>query len=420
MKSARPRLRRRTLLVLIAAFVVVLIATGAAIVALTGDEDLSFPAAPGRSATAHAAIRPSASQDDLDRALLAFYRSWKDAYLRTDCDGDTVQVYSPDAKYPFVAEAQGYGLVVTATMSPADPDAKPTFDRLLAYVLAHPSTRTPDLMAAEQNKDCDDRSGGDSATDGDLDIAYGLLLADKLWGSDGEYDYRQLALRRIQAIKAKTVNPSSGLMLLGDWSTASNATLYATTRTSDWMPYYFRVFEDVTGDPAWSGIREAHERAIAGLQGDDDTGLLPDFARTSGSGLRPVAGKVLETKNDGDYSFNACRTPWRIGTDALISGDAESTAAARKVDAWFRSSTGGNPDRVGSGYRLDGTRLNASPENAFWAPLAVSAMTDPGAQKWLDRLWTKLADNDVERGNYYGDTIQLQVMTLVAGRYLTI
>ena len=28
--------------------------------------------------------------------------------------------------------------------------------------------------------------------------------------------------------------------------------------------------------------------------------------------------------------------------------------------------------------------------------------------------------NDVERGNYYGDTIQLQVMLLLSGRYLTV
>ncbi|TQS40640.1 glycosyl hydrolase family 8 [Cryptosporangium phraense] len=414
----RPVLRRRTLVLLVAAVVVVLLGAVAAVVALNRSPELAFPSAPDRAATAHAVIRPSASQDDLDGALLDFYRSWKDEYVVDDCGDGTLQVHSPDAKYPYVAEAQGYGLVITAMMSPADLDAKDTFDGLLAYVLAHPSTRTPDLMAAEQNKDCEDRAGGDSATDGDLDIAYGLLLADKLWGSDGDQDYRGLALKRIRAIKNKTVSPATDLMLLGDWSTPANPTLYATTRTSDWMPYYFRVFAEVTGDRSWTSIREAHQRAVADLQGDDDTGLLPDFAHTTGDGLEPVTGKVLETANDGDYSFNACRTPWRLGTDAILTGDAGSVAAARTVDAWFRTSTGGDPGKVGSGYRLDGTRENAGPENAFWAPLAVSAMADPGAQQWLDRLWTKLADNDVESGNYFGDTIQLQVMTLVAGRYL--
>lgn len=382
------------------------------------EPDLAFPDEP--TAPPHAAIRPSAPQADRDRALLDFYRDWRDEYVRTDCGDGAYQIHSPDADYPFVSEAQGYGLTIAAMMSPADPDARDLFDGLLTYVLDHPSTRTPDLMAAEQDRNCVDKAGGDSATDGDMDVAYGLLLADSLWGSDGDFDYRDLAMKRIRAVKAKTVSPASDLTLLGDWSTKSNDELYTTTRTSDWMPYYFRVFGTATGDPAWSTILDAHHRAVAGLQDASGTGLLPDFAETTDGGLRPVRGKVLETADDGHYSFNACRDPWRLGTDAVLSGDPASTAAARRIDAWFRGTTGGDPGAVGSGYRLDGTRYDADQENAFWAPLAVSAMTDPGAQKWLDALWAKLAGNDVKRGNYYGDSIQLQVMLLLAGRFRTI
>ncbi|EXG82832.1 glycosyl hydrolase family 8 [Cryptosporangium arvum] len=390
----------------------------AAVVSCSSSEsELSFSGEP--TALPHAAVRPSASQDDRDRALIDFYRAWKDEYVHEDCGDGAYQIYSPDAAYPFVSEAQGYGLTIAAMMSGADPDARDLFDGLLTYVLDHPSTRTPDLMAAEQDADCVDKAGGDSATDGDMDVAYGLLLADRLWGSDGDVDYRDLAVKRIRAVKDKTVNPSSELMLLGDWDTTVDPQLYATTRTSDWMPYYFRVFQEATGDTAWSAIADAHRSAVADLR-DPDTGLLPDFARTGGDGIEPVTGKVLETANDGDYSFNACRVPWRLGTDALLTGDASSTSAARTIDAWFRSTTGGDPGRVGSGYRLDGTREDADESNAFWAPLAVSAMTDPGGQRWLDALWTKLAENDVERGNYYGDTIQLQVMLLLSGRYLTV
>ncbi|MFC7479269.1 glycosyl hydrolase family 8 [Luedemannella flava] len=124
----------------------------------------------------------------------------------------------PTPRYPVVAEAQGYGLVISALMAGADRRARELFDGILGYVLAHPSSQDRGLMAAEQDADCRDVNGGDSATDGDLDIAYGLLLADRQWGSNGRYDYRRLALRRIAAIARSEVDPRTHLLRLGDWA----------------------------------------------------------------------------------------------------------------------------------------------------------------------------------------------------------
>ncbi|GAA3390376.1 glycosyl hydrolase family 8 [Cryptosporangium minutisporangium] len=415
-------LKARQTTFVVALLVVIAAVAASAIAFLRPASDTAPVEAGADHAVPFAVIRPSAPQEQVDDAVARFYRDWKASYLRRSCAPGTFQVYSPDARYPYVAEGQGYGLVITALMSPSDPEAKATFDGLLTYVLAHPSSKNPDLMAAEQDSGCNDRAGGDSATDGDMDIAYALLLADRQWGSTGRYNYRDLALRRIQALKSSSVNPSSKLMLLGNWSTAADPDLYATTRPSDWMPHYFRAFETATGDPAWSAIRAAHQRAIDGLQSNASpaTGLLPDFARATGDGIHPVEGQVLEGSNDGDYYFNACRTPWRIGTDALFSGDPQTTRAARKISAWFRTTTGGDPDKIGSGYRMDGTKEQAFENNAFWAPLAVSAMADPDAQDWLDKLWAKLASNQVKAGNYFGDTIQLQVMIVVTGHYIAV
>jgi endo-1,4-beta-D-glucanase Y len=252
-----------------------------------------------------------------------------------------------------------------------------------------------------------------------MDIAYGLLLADVMWGSEGRYDYRALALRRIHAIKANTVHPGSNLMLLGDWSGPEDANLYRTSRTSDWMPQHFTAFEEATGDPHWSAIRAAHRRAVTHLQSrySPKTGLLPDFVESKGTEIEPVRGEVLETRHDGDYAFNACRTPWRIGVDAITSGDASSTAAVRRVNAWFRATTDDDPERVGSGYTLGGARYDRDRDNAFWAPLAVAAMTDRTGQRWLDALWGRMAGSGVEARNYYGTTIQVQVMLVVTGHW---
>ncbi|MFC4070263.1 glycosyl hydrolase family 8 [Actinoplanes subglobosus] len=373
---------------------------------------------PPRSFYPHDVIRPSAPPEQMRDRLLAYYRQWKAAFVRPGCGAGTLRVHSPDAAYPSIAEAQGYGLVIAASMARLDPLARELFDGVLGFVLEHPSRLDGDLMAAELDDRCTEQAGGDSATDGDMDIAYALLLADRIWGSTGRYDYRELALRRIRAIGRSNVNADSGLMLLGDWS-ATGTRLHGTSRTSDWNPQYFRAFQAATGDPAWAGIGQAHRAAVDRLQREHSprTGLLPDFVRGAGDRVEPVTGQVLETPHDGDYGYNACRTPWRLGIDALLSGDTVSTTAARRMTRWFRTTTGDDPGRVGSGYTLDGTAYRTGADNAFWAPLAVSAMADPSAQPWLDALWRRMATSSVDPAHYFGDTLQLQVMIVVSGNY---
>ena len=366
-----------------------------------------------------AAVRPSMPQHAQDAAVAAYYDGWKSAFLRQECPGDTYQVYSPDAAYPYVAEAQAYGLVITASMADTDSDARTIFDGLLRYVLAHPSANNLDLMAAEQDSDCSDAGGADSATDGDMDISFALLLAHKRWGSGGTLNYRRLALKRISAIKKSEVNPETNLMLLGDWSKPTRPELYRTSRTSDWIVHHFRVFRAATGDSDWDKIRAAHQVAISTVQTDfsAETGLLPDFVKSAAAGVEPVRGKVLESDDDGRYNFNACRIPWRIGLDAITSSDPTSLNAARAINRWAMSVTKGDPDSFGSGYTLEGERYRDGSANVFWAPLAVTAMTDADSQSWLDVLWDKMASSSVDPDSYYGSTIQLQVMLVVSGKY---
>ena len=383
------------------------------------------PVAPEAPARVYpfAVVRPSAPPQAQNAAVLAYYRAWKSAFVRQSCGSGAYQVFSPDARYSFVAEAQGYGMVIAASMHRLDPEARTVFDGLLTYVLAHPSRNNTDLAASEQDETCTDQGGGNSATDGDMDIAYALLLADRLWGSSGRYDYRDLAVRRIRAIKASTVHPDSNLMLLGDWSKPSRPELFSTSRTSDWNLQYFQAFENATGDTGWSAIRTAHRQAINRIQSSYSpaTGLLPDFVQwTAAGGVAPVRGKVLESDRDGDYNFNACRTPWRIGVDAITSGDAASTAAAIKINKWFTATTGGDPDKIRSGYTLSGTAYGTANDIAFWAPLAVTAMADPAGQQWLDALWAKLAASTVDAEKYFGATIQMQVMLVATGNWMAL
>ncbi|MFJ2627465.1 glycosyl hydrolase family 8 [Streptomyces sp. NPDC087532] len=363
-------------------------------------------------------LKPSGSQSTLDQAVIRTYNAWKSAFVRKNCGNGWYEVISPDADHPYVAEAQGYGMVVTATMAGADPEAKTVFDGMVKYMLAHPSVNNANLLAAEQDASCKSVDGSDSATDGDLDVAYGLLLADRQWGSTGTYDYKDLAVKHINAIKRSEVNPTTHLMLLGDWSD-SGESHYWMTRSSDWMIDHFRAFKKATGDSAWDTVRTAHQDLITGQQSKyaGGTGLLADFVVNTNSTPKPAAGEVLEGPNDGDYSWNACRDPWRIGTDAVTSGDAASLASARKLNSWIKSKTGGDPKKIVTGYHLNGTSFDSGDDMAFTAPFVVTALTDSGSQAWLDALWNRLATTSIDPRLYYGGSVQLQSMIVASGNY---
>lgn len=342
-------------------------------------------------------LRPSGDQKALDAQVREYYGRWKAAFVTSECGSR--QVISPDADHPYVGEAQGYGLVIAATMGDRE-----LFDDLLRYVEAHPSVNNPDLLAAEQNSSCESVNGSDSATDGDLDVAYGLLMAARQWGGD----YRAKAERRIAAIKAEEVNPDTRLLKLGDWATAEEP-LSKVSRTSDWMIDHFRAFEKV--DPSWAAIRQAHQKLIADIPGE--TGLLPDFVKNG----KPVKGEVLEDAHDGDYNWNALRDPWRIGADAVTSGDPASLAAARKLSRWISTTTGGDPAKIAAGYRLDGTPLEEGPEPAFVAPFTVAALTDPSGQAWLDALWKTVTATKLNEKDYFAATVTLQSMITATGNH---
>jgi endo-1,4-beta-D-glucanase Y len=370
-------------------------------------------------------LRPSKSVDELDAATAAFYNEWKARYLIPGCGKGELRIKTDaggEGEPTTVSEGQGYGLVIVALMAGHDPQAQAIFDQLFAYARKHPSSFDRRLMAWAQNEHCRDIKGRDSATDGDLDIAYALLLADAQWGSRhdpeaGGVNYAQEARRTLEAIVQHTIDPATRLTLLGDW-VAPDGDYAQATRSSDWMVDHFRAFAAVAPDD-WLPTIDAQLDLATHMQVTFAplTGLLPDFIVDIGAAPKPAPPGFLEAETDGDFAWNACRTPWRLGVDALVSGDRRSIEAVRRMTAWVRTATGDNPGAIGESYTLDGRVLDPASSMAFTAPFAVAAMSGPagapGAQAWLDRLWENMVATPPQ--GYYPDSIKLQVMIAVAG-----
>ncbi|MFI1965656.1 glycosyl hydrolase family 8 [Streptomyces pathocidini] len=357
-----------------------------------------------------------------DKKVVEYYNDWKAKYLKDNVCGNSnwAAVRSDDASHPYVAEAQGYGLSVLATMAGADPEAKTLFDKVLTYVDDHPSKIDAGLHAAEQDAQCKSVNGSDSATDGDLEIAYALLLADKQWGSTGTHYYKGLALKRIQSIKKSEMVAATKLTNLGDWvTTSSNKDKWEnTSRSSDWLIGHFRAFKQATNDTYWDGVVTEHQKAIKKLQDQHapNTGMLPDFVFDTKTGNpKPAPAGTLESEHDGTYNWNACRDPWRIGVDALTSGDSQSRDAVRKMNAGIKKITGSNANNIKPGYYLDGRPIEDRnyQSAAFVAPFAVAAAAS-NDQAWLDSLWNKM---NSMKSNYYNDSVNLQAMIAVTGNH---
>ena len=358
-------------------------------------------------------LQPRVAQAELDRVTAAAYDDWAARYLEPACTPGEWRVDAgPEAPAHTVSEGQGYGMVIVALMAGHDAAAQERFDGLARYALAHPSSGDDRLVGWAQDARCRDVEGGDSATDGDLDAAYGLLLAHAQWGSGGAIDYLGAARRMLDGILAEDVHPGTGLTTLGDWTAPDNRRYWFSTRPSDWMLGHFTAFAAATGNARWSAVRAAHLRLIRRLPGR--TGLLPDFVRTNGS-ARAAGPGFLEGKDDGRFSWNACRTPWRIGVDAALSGDPGSRAAAAKMSRWARRRTAGRPGRIRAGYTLGGKPLVRYGSMAYTAPFAVAAMSDPGGQGWLDRLWGAVAA--AKPDGYYPDSIRMQSLLVVSGNW---
>jgi endoglucanase len=353
-------------------------------------------------------LQPRVDPAERDRVTAAAYDAWAARYLEPACrPGQWRVAAGKDAPAHVVSEGQGYGMVIVALMAGHDPRAQARFDGLARYALDHPSGVDGRLVAWAQGRRCRDVQGRDSATDGDFDIAYGLLLAHAQWGSGGAIDYLGAARRLLAGALEEDIHPRTDLPTLGDWT--GPGARWSGTRPSDWMPGHFRAFAAATGDARWERVRRRVMRLAARVP--RRSGLLPDFVVRG----RPARAGYLEGADDGHYSWNACRTPWRIGTDAAYGGDPGAHRAAARASRWIRAKTRGRPARVRAGYSLRGRALVDYGSMAFTAPFAVAAMSDPGGQAWLDALWAAMASGRSE--GYYADSIRLQSMLVVSGNW---
>jgi endo-1,4-beta-D-glucanase Y len=383
----------------------------------------------------------------MDDSVKSFYKAWKKHYvLPSSRPGESYILFEGTRGTNIcVSEGQGYGMVIVALMAGFDSSAQETYDCLYRWYKSHPTTTSPHLMAWTQTKDGNSLDGS-AATDGDMDIAYSLLLADAQWGRHSNIPYQQEAFAMIGAIRHQEINPQT-YIVMEDNTSRPRSRDYFDMRSSDYMPDHLRAFRDATGDPFWDTVINNNYRVFRYLQNtySPESGLVPDFIRNirfspehltaaaeTGPVLerdsddihifaQPVKPDYLESRYDGVYNFNACRVPWHIGADYLVSGDPRAAVFLSRINKWIQTTTKGNPDNISAGYNLAGEDLPHRYFEAlcFICPFAVAAMSGPDNQEWLNKLWDYIQHFKLKDFDYYDNTIKMLDMIIMSGNYWT-
>jgi endo-1,4-beta-D-glucanase Y len=340
----------------------------------------------------------------INSAVSNNYIYWKGKYLApsTKAAGDYKVKF--DTKGTTVSEAMGYGMLLTVYMAGADTNAKACFDGLNRFRKRYPSSINPALMCWKipaNEKTVRD----DCATDGDLDMAFALLLAHKQWGDE---IYFVEATNLIHDISQSLVRADYSLRL-GDWNSADGQ-----TRPSDFMPTHFRAFYAATGDAVWTNVEAKSFAILEELQTKfaAATGLVPDFAVTTSGKWQPAKPKFLEGQHDGEFNYNACRVPWRIGWAGVGNYDERAQKMVQRFMAWATNQVG-SPDKFKAGYGLDGTSSRGGDFDTacFISPTGVAAMACSN-QVWLNQTFSFVMNR---REGYYEDSVNLLCLLVMSG-----
>ncbi|MBT1703803.1 glycosyl hydrolase family 8 [Chryseosolibacter indicus] len=284
------------------------------------------------------------------------YDRWKRLMVVTCSDGLRV-VADPSTETK--VEAIGFGMLLAAYAKD-----RATFDGIHRFYNSKRTAQAKNMMAWSVT--CNGIIDPGSATDGDLDVAFALIVAYKQWDAPSYLDAAKSILKIIRdnLVKECSVNDQSVLIV----GPGYNNIAWGGCQEMDIMyhtPAFFRVFAEVTGDNTWNNLADDTYITL-NASAHPVTGLVPDW--------QTATGTPGPNNRAGHYGYDACRAPWRITLDYLWNGNDKAEAWSRKISNWA-SLVG--PSKIVDGYELNGTPRGTNGLNsAFLGGFAVAAMAN--------------------------------------------
>jgi endo-1,4-beta-D-glucanase Y len=367
----------------------------------TGSVDGGPRFVPGRGMCT---LPPAAS----DAALQAAWASWKTDLVTSDGAGGFQRVKRPNSGNPFNSsnsEGIAYGMIAAVYLGDQS-----LFDNLWKYEQLW--IQSDGLMNWEINPQGTAASGTGAATDGDEDMAFALVMADRKWGGRGSLatTYLDAAKKQIAAIWASEVDHTMGDVLApGDQFGGAQI-----INISYLAPAYYRIFGQVTGNVAdWNRVVESSYRvlqaALNTANGNANNGLVPAWSTPAGVPMAP-AGKPT------NYQLDSCRTPFRIAQDYCWNNEPRALAYLQQISGFYAG--------IGATHLVDGYALNGAPQPntglalaAFVGPAGVGAMATPPYFKLRDDAYAAVASLTLLGDSlYYNESWTVLSLIMMNGR----
>ena len=281
----------------------------------------------------------------------SWYDSWRGRYLKP-CNGNLM----PSTENASIAKVEAVGFAMVAAAYMGDKEA---VDGIWGFYRSKTSSQGCGLMGWQVS--CDGVSDSGAATDGDIDVASGLIVAHWQWPNDGYDDHAREVIANLKTMILDCGGTSALYPGCGGgrpWGGCNE------TDISYYSPAFFRYFADISGDDAWSKLAE-DTHIIRDNGAHPNTGLVPDWQSTSGT-----AGSGSRA---GYFGFDAIRAPYKQCLDFLWTGNSRAEAWCSKVSSWAH---GTGVSGLRDGYNLDGSSRGGYHNMAVVGSMSVAAMAN--------------------------------------------
>jgi endo-1,4-beta-D-glucanase Y len=283
------------------------------------------------------------------------YGAWKTAFVQECASDKSAVVKNGGGVY---SEGIGYGMLLAVHN-----DDQALFDKLWKFYTDHLDPNglmnwAMDVCTPPGN------NNANAATDGDLDAAMGLVIADKVWG--GYKTQAQALIGKIKEFETDTCQNGLALLRPGDkWGGCTESPTKGKTNPSYFSPGYYRAFAALDTANADFWIKLA----------TDSYTLLGQYQKAM-NGLVPEWGFSDGTTESNTYDYNACRTPWRVAMDFMWY----CTPEAKTVLENFSKFVDGKGGVTKTGYANNSAFVGAFADSG----IAISqAKIDAYVKEWL-------------------------------------
>ncbi len=343
----------------------------------------------------------------------AAYTKWKTDLVTSDGANGGLRVKRPNTSGAEVNStvSEGIGYAMLLAVYADDQDA---FDKFWKYEQMWLDANG--LMNWYINAAGTQVLGTGAASDGDEDMAFALVMADKRWGGQGSLSttYSAAAKKLIDAMWQHEVDHSRNDVLMAGDQFADGSVI----NISYFAPAYYRVFAKVSGNTGWNQTVDTTYTVLAATlnaqNGNASNGLVPAWSTPAGVPMAPAG-----TSDPTYHQLDSCRTPFRIGEDYCWNAEPRALTYLQKISSFYSMVTVAN---MVDGYDLNGTPHPGSvttdgPRAAsFVGGAGVGAMATGSTYAQLrDDAYTSVATlSDLAGSTYYQESwtaLSLQMMT---------